>query len=58
MPDKVPSGLLTFDVVHKGDKLIDIDDRTYQAQLEQAEGTLDRDQGHTRRPMVEASVPF
>ena len=31
--------------VHKGDKLIDIDDRPYQAQLEQAQGALDRDQG-------------
>lgn len=30
--------------VHKGDPLIDIDDRTYQAQLMQAEGTLERDQ--------------
>jgi len=30
--------------VHKGDPLIDIDDRTYQAQLEQAQGTLERDQ--------------
>ncbi len=30
--------------VHKGDKLIDIDDRPYQAQLEQAQGMLDRDQ--------------
>jgi multidrug efflux system membrane fusion protein len=30
--------------VHKGDPLIDIDDRPYQAQLEQAQGTLDRDQ--------------
>lgn len=31
-------------VVHKGDKLIDIDDRTYNAQLQQAQGTLERDQ--------------
>jgi len=30
--------------IHKGDKLIDIDDRTYQAQLAQAQGMLDRDQ--------------
>src|SRR5208282_6052865 len=30
--------------VHKGDKLIDIDDRTYQAQLEEAQGALERDQ--------------
>jgi multidrug efflux system membrane fusion protein len=29
--------------VHKGDPLIDIDARPYQAQLEQAEGILDRD---------------
>jgi membrane fusion protein, multidrug efflux system len=30
--------------VRKGDPLIDIDDRPYQAQLTQAEGTLERDQ--------------
>jgi multidrug efflux system membrane fusion protein len=30
--------------VKKGDPLIDIDDRTYSAQLAQAEGTLERDQ--------------
>jgi multidrug efflux system membrane fusion protein len=30
--------------VHKGDPLIDIDDRPYQAQLMQAEGTLQRDE--------------
>ena len=30
--------------VHKGDPLIDIDDRPYQAQLVQAQGMLDRDQ--------------
>ncbi|HVU46892.1 MAG TPA: efflux RND transporter periplasmic adaptor subunit [Terracidiphilus sp.] len=30
--------------VKKGDPLIDIDDRTYKAQLAQAEGTLERDQ--------------
>lgn len=30
--------------VHKGDPLIDIDDRPYQAQLQQAQGTLERDQ--------------
>jgi multidrug efflux system membrane fusion protein len=30
-------------VVHKGDALIDVDARPYQAQLEQAEGTLERD---------------
>jgi membrane fusion protein, multidrug efflux system len=30
-------------VVHKGDALIDIDPRTYQAQLLQAEGTLEKD---------------
>jgi multidrug efflux system membrane fusion protein len=29
--------------VHKGDPLIDVDPRPYQAQLEQAEGTLERD---------------
>lgn len=30
--------------VRKGDPLIDIDDRPYQAQVEQAQGALDRDQ--------------
>ncbi len=30
--------------VHKGDPLIDIDSRPYEAQLAQAQGTLDRDQ--------------
>ena len=30
--------------IHKGDPLIDIDDRPYQAQLQQAQGALDRDQ--------------
>lgn len=30
-------------VVHKGDPLIDIDSRPYEAQLEQAEGTLEKD---------------
>lgn len=30
--------------VHKGDPLIDIDSRPYEAQLEQAQGALDRDQ--------------
>jgi membrane fusion protein, multidrug efflux system len=31
-------------MVHKGDPLIDIDDRPYAAQLEQAQGALNRDQ--------------
>jgi multidrug efflux system membrane fusion protein len=31
-------------VVRKGDPLIDIDSRTYEAQLEQAQGALERDQ--------------
>jgi multidrug efflux system membrane fusion protein len=31
-------------VVRKGDPLVDIDSRSYEAQLEQAEGTLERDQ--------------
>jgi len=31
-------------VVRKGDPLVDIDSRTYEAQLEQAEGALERDQ--------------
>jgi membrane fusion protein, multidrug efflux system len=30
-------------IVHKGDPLIDIDPRPYEAQLEEAEGTLDHD---------------
>ncbi len=30
-------------IVHKGDPLIDIDDRTYKATLLQAQGTLDKD---------------
>jgi membrane fusion protein, multidrug efflux system len=30
--------------VHKGDPLIDIDDRPYQAQLEESQGALERDQ--------------
>lgn len=32
-------------IVHKGDPLIDIDPRPYQAQLQQAEGLLDHDKG-------------
>jgi multidrug efflux system membrane fusion protein len=32
-------------IVHKGDPLIDIDPRPYQAQLQQAEGLLDHDRG-------------
>jgi multidrug efflux system membrane fusion protein len=32
-------------IVRKGDALIDIDDRTYQATLVQAQGTLERDEG-------------
>jgi multidrug efflux system membrane fusion protein len=32
-------------IVHKGDPLVDIDPRPYQATLEQAEGTLQHDQG-------------
>jgi multidrug efflux system membrane fusion protein len=31
-------------LVHKGDPLIDLDDRPYAAQLEQAQGTLEHDQ--------------
>ena len=31
-------------IVHKGDSLIDIDDRTYRATLLQAQGTLERDE--------------
>lgn len=32
-------------LVHKGEPLIDIDDRSYRATLLQAQGTLDKDQG-------------
>ena len=32
-------------LVHKGDPLIDIDDRSYRATLLQAQGTLERDEG-------------
>jgi membrane fusion protein, multidrug efflux system len=32
-------------IVHKGDALINIDDRSYRATLLQAQGTLDRDEG-------------
>ena len=32
-------------IVHKGDPLIDIDDRSYRATLLQAQGTLERDEG-------------
>jgi multidrug efflux system membrane fusion protein len=32
-------------IVHKGDSLIDIDDRSYRATLLQAQGTLERDEG-------------
>jgi multidrug efflux system membrane fusion protein len=31
-------------MIHKGDPLIDIDPRPFQAQLQQAQGTLERDQ--------------
>ena len=39
-------------VVHKGDPLVDIDPRPYQATLTQAEGTLDRD----RAVLAEAKI--
>jgi len=32
-------------IIHKGDPLVDIDPRPYQAQLQQAEGLLDHDRG-------------
>ena len=41
-------------VVKKGDPLIDIDPRPYQAQLQQAEGALDRD----RNLLAEAQMDF
>lgn len=40
-------------VVHKGDPLIDIDPRPYQAQLQQAEGLLDHDQGVLKQAEID-----
>ncbi len=41
-------------IVHKGDPLIDIDDRLYRATLLQAQGTLDRDQGLLAQGQMDA----
>jgi membrane fusion protein, multidrug efflux system len=40
--------------VHKGDALIDIDSRPYDAQLEQAEGALERDQNMLAEAQMDA----
>jgi multidrug efflux system membrane fusion protein len=40
-------------IVHKGDALIDIDPRPYQAQLQQAEGLLDHDQGVLKQAEID-----
>jgi membrane fusion protein, multidrug efflux system len=39
--------------VHKGDPLIDIDPRPYQAQLQQAEGLLDHDKGVLKQAEID-----
>ncbi|MEA2258420.1 MAG: rane fusion protein multidrug efflux system [Acidobacteriaceae bacterium] len=40
-------------IVHKGDPLIDIDPRPYQAQLEQAGGLLDHDKGVLKQAEID-----
>ncbi len=40
-------------IVHKGDPLIDIDPRPYQAQLQEAEGTLDRDRALLKQAQMD-----
>jgi membrane fusion protein, multidrug efflux system len=40
-------------VVHKGDPLLDIDPRPYQAQLQQAEGLLDHDRGVLKQAEID-----
>jgi multidrug efflux system membrane fusion protein len=40
-------------IVRKGDPLIDIDPRPYQAQLQQAEGLLDRDRGILKQAEID-----
>ena len=40
-------------MVHTGDALLDIDGRSYSAQLEQAQGTLDRDRGYLRQAEID-----
>ena len=41
-------------IVHKGDPLIDIDDRSYRATLLQAQGTLERDEGFLAQGQMDA----
>jgi membrane fusion protein, multidrug efflux system len=41
-------------IVHKGDPLIDIDDRSYRATLLQAQGTLERDEGLLAQGQMDA----
>jgi multidrug efflux system membrane fusion protein len=41
-------------IVHKGDRLLDIDDRPYRATLLQAQGTLERDQGLLAQGQMDA----
>jgi len=40
-------------IVHKGDLLLDIDPRPYQAQLQQAEGLLDHDRGVLKQAEID-----
>lgn len=40
-------------IVHRGDPLLDIDPRPYQAQLQQAEGLLDHDRGVLKQAEVD-----
>jgi multidrug efflux system membrane fusion protein len=40
-------------IVHKGDPLVDIDPRPYQAQLQQAEGLLDHDRGVLNQAQID-----
>jgi membrane fusion protein, multidrug efflux system len=40
-------------VIHKGDPLVDIDPRPYQAQLQQAEGLLDHDKGVLKQAEID-----
>src|ERR1700720_946712 len=40
-------------VIHKGDPLLDIDPRPYQAQLQQAEGLLDHDRGVLKQAEID-----
>jgi multidrug efflux system membrane fusion protein len=40
-------------IVHKGDPLLDVDPRPYQAQLQQAEGLLDHDRGILKQAEID-----